>query len=494
MTFPNLLLLASDSATAHVAGSTLHAVPGWVTSFYVLVLMAMVLCLAFEEKLHVKKSLLVGTFAGFCLISETVIGFFTDRAHPMLPFGAITLPNGHSLNVPIFIPAIDWSVITIILGASLFVEVTSRSGIFTWLAIKLTKQSGGDPWRLLLFYGGLTVVFSAVLNNVTAMIIIGSLTTVSLSKLQRRDLLLGFLLTEGLLTNVGGLLTLISSVPNIIVGQTAGIGFGRFFLVAAPYVLVASIVTLLQARLTFGVRSLGTPEEQSAAAEQVAGFDETENVPSARFFWASVGLLAGFIACLAGQSALPWDLDELGMGFVALFFAGRALWIYKHEVDAFYKAVDWDLLGFFASLFVVIYVMEQAEVLALIGRGIGVMLTLPASVAQGSLLASAAAASSVTDNIPLAAVLAKILAVEPTVIGESGSNPASPYWWSVIFGANLGGNITPIGSASTVVAMTIIHRQQLPLTFMGFVKRATPFALVQISLAVLYVWLYAFFA
>jgi len=139
-------------------------------------------------------------------------------------------------------------------------------------------------------------------------------------------------------------------------------------------------------------------------------------------------------------------------------------------------------------------VMEQAEVLALIGRGIGVMLTLSASVAQGSLLVSAAAASSVTDNIPLAAVLAKILAVEPTVIGESGSNPASPYWWSVIFGANLGGNITPIGSASTVVAMTIIHRQQLPLTFMGFVKRATPFALVQISLAVLYVWLYAFFA
>ncbi|HBU38316.1 MAG TPA: hypothetical protein DEB70_11000, partial [Planctomycetaceae bacterium] len=354
-----------------------HEVPGWVTGFYLLVLVGMVLCLAFEEKIHAKKSLIVGTFAGFCLVTETVIGYFTDRAHPMLPFGSITLPNGHEVALPIYVPAIDWSVITIILGASLFVEVTSRSGIFTWLAIKLTKQSKGDPWRLLIFYGGLTVIFSAVLNNVTAMIIVGSLTTVSLGKLKRRDLLLGFLITEGLLTNVGGLLTLISSVPNIIVGQAAGIDFVPFFLTSAPFVFVATIVTLFQARLTFGVKGLATDDEKKVAAELVAGFDEKESVPSIRFFWCSVLLLLGFIVCLAGQSALPWDLDELGMGFVALFFAGMALWFYRNEVDTFYKAVDWDLLGFFASLFVVIYVMEQAKVLAIIGEGIGAMLGLP---------------------------------------------------------------------------------------------------------------------
>ena len=466
-----------------------HEVPGWVTGFYLVVLIAMVLCLAFEEKIHAKKSLIVGTFAGFCLVTETVIGYFTDRAHPMLPFGSVTLPNGHEIALPIYVPAIDWSVITIILGASLFVEVTSRSGIFTWLAIKLTKQSKGDPWRLLIFYGALTVIFSAVLNNVTAMIIVGSLTTVSLGKLERRDLLLGFLITEGLLTNVGGLLTLISSVPNIIVGQAAGIGFVPFFLTAAPFVFVATLITLLQARLTFGVKGLATDEERKIAVELVGGFDEKESVPSVRFFWCSVFLLLGFIVCLAGQSALPWDLDELGMGFVALFFAGLALWFYKHEVDTFYKAVDWDLLGFFASLFVVIYVMEQAEVLAIIGEGIGTMLSLPAPVAQASLLVSAAAASSVTDNIPLAAVLAKILAVNPLVVGTEGSNPASPLWWCVIYGANLGGNITPIGSASTVVAMTIIHKNRLPLTFIGFVKVASAFAAVQIVLAIGYIWL-----
>ena len=92
-----------------------------------------------------------------------------------------------------------------------------------------------------------------------------------------------------------------------------------------------------------------------------------------------------------------------------------------------------------------------------------------------------------TDNIPLAAMLAKILAATPRTVG---GNPSSPFWWSVVFGANLGGNITPIGSASTLVAVTIIHKYELPLSFVGFVKKAAPFAALQIVLAVGYVLLF----
>ena len=92
----------------------------------------------------------------------------------------------------------------------------------------------------------------------------------------------------------------------------------------------------------------------------------------------------------------------------------------------------------------------------------------------------------VTDNIPLAAMLAKIMAEIPGV----GDDPNSPFWWAVIFGANLGGNITPIGSASTLVAVTIIHRYELPLSFAGFVKKALPFAAVQIVLGIAYVLLF----
>ncbi|RMG40757.1 MAG: hypothetical protein D6725_02855 [Planctomycetota bacterium] len=463
--------------------ATHEVVPGWVTWMFGTLLAAMIAALALEEKLHAKKSIIVGTFAGLCLIIATLLDLLT--------FGKVRLPDGHELDLPVYVPAIEWGVITIILGAGLFVEVASRSGVFSWLAIKLTKRSGGDPWRLLLFYGMLTVLFSAVLNNVTAMIIIGSLTTVSLEKLQRRDLLLGFLLTEGLLTNLGGLLTLISSVPNIIVGKIAGIGFVTFFLVAAPYVVLATLATLLLGRWRFSVRSVGDERERREAAARVAAFDENESIASDRFFWTSVLVLALFIGCLAGQPYLPWGLNRLGMGFVALFFAGVMLLAYRHEVDKFYAAVDWDLLAFFAGLFVVINTMEHAQVLAAIGRGIGAMLRLPDAWASGLLLTASAAASSVTDNIPLAAMLAKILAVEPRVLQAQPDPSSSPLWWCVIFGANLGGNLTPIGSASTVVAMTIIRRQKLPLTFFGFVWVALPFAAMQIILAIIYVLLAA---
>lgn len=466
-----------------LAEDVAHEVPTWQTVLFGFLLAAMIAALALEEKLHAKKSIIVGTFAGLCLILATV--FKLLHFHPFIGYepGAADAAGevvGHQFDLPIYIPSIDWGVITIILGASLFVEVTSRSGVFTWMAISLTRKSGGDPWRLLIFYGLLTVLFSAVLNNVTAMIIIGSLTTVSLKKLKRNELLLGFLLTEGLLTNVGGLLTLISSVPNIIVGKTANISFAGFFLVAAPYVAIATIVTLFMARRIFKIESLKTDEEKAEARRMVESFDPAESIPSRRFFWFSVVSLVLFIGCLATQSVLPLGLDRLEMGFVALFFAGVVLLAYKHDVDKFYAAVDWDLLAFFASLFVVIHIMEHAQVLDVIGSGIQQLLSLPNPADSVVLLCSSAVASSVTDNIPLAAMLAQIL-------GGMDTPESSPYWWCVVFGANLGGNITPIGSASTVVAMTIIQRQKLNLTFGGFVKVALPFAVVQIVIAAVYV-------
>ena len=168
------------------------------------------------------------------------------------------------------------------------------------------------------------------------------------------------------------------------------------------------------------------------------------------------------------------------MGYVALAYAGIMLIRYKAVADRFYQAIDWDLLAFFASLFVVINVMEHAHVLDLIGKGIAVVLGTGELLGSGLLLVLSAGFSSVTDNIPLAAMLAKIL-------GGLNTPPDSPLWWSVVFGANLGGNLTPIGSASTLVAVTIIHKHELSLSFLGFVKAALPYACVPIVVAIVYV-------
>ncbi len=499
-----------------------------ITVLFACLLAGLIACLAFEEKIHAKKSVIAGCFALVCLLLGAVTGVLpferivvgsyvavppeqpieveviddADGHHERWTVGGDEAKHGgngeeelalhvggHRLSMPVYIPGIDWSVIAIILGSSLFVDVTSQSGLFTWIALRVTKLSRGDPFWLLILYGCMTVVFSAVLNNVTAMIIVGSLTAVSLGKLGRNDKLLGFLLIEGLLTNIGGLLTLISSVPNIIVGTTANISFVTFFFKAAPYVVIATAVTLFLGLKLFGIRKLATEEEKQAAQELVDSFDENDGVESWGFFWFAAGMLVLFILAIATASILPYRINHLGMGFVALLFAGVMLLPYKSDVDRFYKTVDWDLLGFFMALFVVIYVMEHAQVLATIGRGIEAVLIDKSFVNKAGnkfdaamLLVGSALFSSVTDNIPLAAMLASILK-------SLGAPDSSGLWWSVIFGANLGGNITPIGSASTLVAVTLIHKHQLHLSFGKFVKAAVPYALVQIILAAIYVLL-----
>jgi len=444
-------------------------VPTWVTVVFGLILVAMVLALALEEKLHAKKSFITGVAA--------VISLLLAQSLELLPTHDLTNSLNETVEMPVYIAAIDWGVIAIILGSSIFVDVTSKSGLFAWIAIRLTRASRGDPFWLLVYYSLMTVLFSALLNNVTAMIIVGSLSGVSLKKLGRADKLLAFLMIEGLLTNVGGLLTLISSVPNIIVGQTAGIPFTDFLFTAGPYVAVSTLLTILLGARIFGIKRLSTDDEKAEALALVDTFDEKESIDSRGFFIYGAVMSVLFIVAIATASLMEIT-RELGMGFIALAFAAAMLVRYRSEVDQFYQAVDWDLLGFFAALFVVINVMEHAQVLDAIGVALSAMLELPGQSA--TLLLSSAAASSVTDNIPLAAMLANILR-------GLGTDPSSPLWWSVVFGANLGGNLTPIGSASTVVAVTVMNRYGLGITFAGFVKRAAPFAAMQLGLAVAYV-------
>ncbi|NQY08203.1 MAG: hypothetical protein HRT71_01630 [Flavobacteriales bacterium] len=438
-----------------------------VTFLFLGLLVLMVLALALEEKIHAHKSVITGVAAVFALILGQATGIFSSI-------------DSHGSHMPFFVKFIDWGVIAIILGSSIFIDITSKSGIFSWLAIKLTKMTKGDPFKLLIYYSIMTVVFSALLNNVTAMLIIGSLTVVSLSNLKKLSLLLGFLICEGLLTNIGGLLTLISSVPNIIVGNTAGISFASFFVISAPYVLVATTGTIFLAGKLFKISPLKTDQEKADAALLITNFDENAGVESKSFFKLGWFVFISFILVLAMTDLIPY-IQDLGIGFVAMAFGILMMIKIKNKTETTYKAIDWDLLFFFAFLFVVIGVMEYAQVLHLIGGGVVQLIDLGDTAGPIALLWASSIASSVTDNIPLAAMLAKTMGNLPEF--------AQNFWWAVIYGANLGGNITPIGSASTVVAVTIIAKNNLKLSFVGFIVKAVPFAFFQLVLASGYVYL-----
>lgn len=445
-------------------------VPAYQTAVFGGILVVTLIILA-SEKIH--KTVLVLLSALLCL-------FLADNWH--------YFPHVEGHHLPVYIPFIEWEVIGIVIGATVFVEVSARSGIFTYISIKILKASRGDPYLLLIYLSVLTAIFSAFLDNITAMIIIGSLTVVACRKLELDAR--PFLITEAIMTNVGGLLTLISSIPNIIVGKAANFSYLLFLQVSIPYVAVATFVSMLLVRVMFAqsVKPLREPEEKERNLSLVMAFDEWETVKNKRFFYTAIFGVLMVILGFAFKDQIP-ILQDFGIEVVAMMAAVFMLLLHADNVEHDLDDVEWSLVFFFVGLFIIIGVMDRAQVLLRIG---GFLDWLTGILGPYGLMWLTAFFSSVTDNIPLAAMLAKIFGPN----AEAAAQIPPVQWWAVVFGANLGGNITPIGSASTVVACTIMKKHKLKVSFLDFVRIGGVFALAQLIIATGYLyaltWVYHF--
>ena len=439
------------------------------------ILLAVTLGMLALEKIN--KAILVLLGAGIALLLGTGAGFVKGGE----------MHGGHYL--PTYIKMVDWGTIGIIIGSTIFVELISRSGLFAWISVKILKVSKGDPFKLLICFSGLTVVFSAFLNNVTAMIIVGSLTVVACKKLKLSAM--PFLLAEGIYTNIGGLLTLISSIPNIIVGTAAKIGYVDFLKVAGPYCIIAFVATLYLVRWLFKIKPLTDEDARSEAQTMVDAFDEWETVKDRKFFYLSALVLGGIILGFALHSSIP-VLNKMGLEVIAIIGATVMLVIYPTDVEGVLNEVEWTLVLFFVGLFALLGVMDKAGVLTMIGEWLQSPLSSGEYTGPIAMMWSSAFFSGLTDNIPLAAVLAKVLSGFQTGMADPSLAWFQQYghllWWALIFGAGLGGNFTPIGSASTVVAIGILKKQGFAVTFMQYVKIGAVVVLVQLALATGYLF------
>jgi Na+/H+ antiporter NhaD/arsenite permease-like protein len=423
--------------------------------------LAVILLLIATEYMH--KTIVVMIGSGLCLFLAAAGGH---------------LSGGHG-GLPPYVEMVEWNTVAIIVGASIFVELASRSGIFTYISIKLLKLSRGRPLRLLIFYSVLTLLFSAFLDNITAMIIVGSLTIIASEKLSMNPL--PFVLTEAIMTNLGGTLTLISSVPNIIIGTKAGISYMTFVYTMSPYVAVATVGSIAVSWYLFPetFQQELSPEQRAEKEERVKEFNEWDTVDDPTFFNVSVICVICFIAAFALHGVVP-VIKSLPLEWVALGFATLMLIIYPAEVEDTLEKVEWSLIFFFIGLFTVIGVMQQVGVLGQIGLFLKDYLSAGAYRGPGYLMWASTVLSSVTANIPLAAMMSEIIGGMELAMDKDG------LWWGLVLGSNLGGNITPIGSASTMVGVTALRREGISLSFMGFVRKGLCFASLQLVLATAY--------
>lgn len=340
----------------------------------------------------------------------------------------------------------DLNVFGVIIGTGILVGVTGKSGLFHFLSMLIVRATRGKASRLYFALCGLTFLFVALLTIVPAMLILCSLVLVICRSLNYNPK--PFLLTIAIIANSGAIVTFASGLPNIMIGTAAGIPYMHFLYVSAPYACVSAVTAVVLLRFLFRHE---LPWRQSAAelAElqgRIDEFDPWALVESKVVLLRSAVILVLTVIGFAVAQPLGVGMDFIAMvgGTAALLFAGRTV------EDAIAK-VNWTVILFFTGLFVIIACVQATGALDRLAEMVVAMSGGETMLLIPMLTGFSALASAIVDNIPVAATLIPIV----QQIGE----PAEPLWWSLVLGCNLGGNGTPIGSISCVLALHTLHKE-----------------------------------
>jgi Na+/H+ antiporter NhaD/arsenite permease-like protein len=371
--------------------------------------------------------------------------------------------------------SVDVETIGLLLGMMVLVALLEPTGFFQYLAVQAARFSKGKPLRLLILLGSITTILSMFLDNVTTVILIAPVSILICEILGINPA--PFLISEALLSNTGGIATLIGDPPNVLIASASGLTFIDFLTHSLPIVLVVWFAALLLLRYLFRHELAENPSDPEAiqSLDPVAALEDWQ---TARKVLVVLGLaiLLFFFEKLLGISP----------AFIALSAATVALvWIHP-DIRKTLERIEWSVLVFFAALFVMVGGLESAGVLNLITEAIlSIRDANPLALGVG-LLWLVAALSAVVDNVPIT------IAFIPVIqgLGASGMNIA-PLWWALAFGAGLGGNGTIIGSTANIVVASLSERTRAPITPALWNKRGLPVMLVTLIVTtILYVVAY----
>lgn len=338
------------------------------------------------------------------------------------------------------VEAIDWNVVFLLGGMMTIVAIMIPTGGFQQMAYAIADFSKGKLFLLLALMGTLVTVLSLLLDNVTTVVIFGPLIILICQSL--RVSAIPFLLAAALLSDTGGVATLVGDPPNLMIGSAAGIDFNTFVYHMGPMVLVAWLVILFFLRILFKQELSVKPAELS--------MDDREPLSDPRTWYGSIGVLGIMVIGFVLHNQLEWEpWFVAALGLTALIFIGRDI-----DVEESFAHIELALLMFFVSLFIIVGGVEHSEFLMFIGQFV-----IPFVEDYGLfttciiLLWVSAAFSAAIDNIPFTA------AMIPIILGmEAQGINVSPMWWALAAGVGMGGNGTHLGSTANVFIVTISEK------------------------------------
>lgn len=371
---------------------------------------------------------------------------------------------------------IEWNVVFLLLGMMLIVAVVQRTGVFEYGAIWAAKRARGRPFRVMVILVLVTAFASAILDNVTTVLLIAPVTFLVCERLGVP--VAPYLIAEALASNIGGTATLVGDPPNIIIASRGNLSYNDFLVHLAPLVVVLMVVFLGLCRWLF--RSAFVYDEEKAAA--VMALRERDAIRDTRLLAVSLGVLVIVTAAFALHTVIHLEPSVIALvGGLALLAASRL------DAEEVAKDVEWPTLVFFAGLFVMVG--------ALVNTGIIDRLADAAAEATGGrlLLASmvllwvSAILSAIVDNIPYVATMAPVVA--QLVDAGGGTDQARALWWALALGADLGGNATAVGASANVVVLGLAERAGRRISFWEFTKYGLVVAVVTVGISMPYLWL-----
>jgi Na+/H+ antiporter NhaD/arsenite permease-like protein len=371
---------------------------------------------------------------------------------------------------------IDWDVIFLLLGMMIIVGILRQTGVFEYVAIWAAKRAKGSPFRVMVLLVLITAVASAMLDNVTTVLLIAPVTLLVCERLGVSPV--PFLIAEVLASNIGGAATLIGDPPNIIIASRSGLTFNDFLVHMTPIAALAIAVLVAMLPLLFR----GSFQVDPDRVADVMGLNEREAIKDPRLLIiCGVVLTAVFIGFI-GHAAL-----HIEPSVVALLGAGILVLLSRSKPGDFMPSVEWETLVFFAGLFVMIGALVKTGVISQIAEAAAGATGGDPLTATMLILFVSALLSGVVDNIPYTAAMSPI--VLQLTQGITDPVQADALWWSLAIGADFGGNLTAIGASANVVVLGIAMRSGSPISFWEFTKKGAIVTVVTILLAAPYLWL-----
>ena len=407
---------------------------------------------------------------------------------------------GDGPDLSVIMTWIDWETIGLLIGMMVMVDILSKTGLFEWAAVQAYAQSGGSIWRLTFILCMITALFSALLDNVTTILLIVPV-TIQISKVLDLEPV-PLIIAEVMFSNIGGAATQIGDPPNIIIGaqlspsalndyalatgeinlMNQGIGFTDFIIHVAPAVLIAMIPAFWLLRI------IEKPGLSGNRRRNVDLLRIQYGIKDVSLLKKSGAILIGVIVLFFAHSAFHHPL--LSVATIALGGAVLMLLVTSpHRVEEQLDSVEWTTIIFFAGLFIMIHGLEYMGLINQIADLISDTISRTSEgnrlmVAVLLLLWVSAIASAFIDNIPYTATMVPVvikLASDPELGLALG-----PLAWALALGACLGGNGTIIGASANVVAAGLAEDSGNDISFNRFFRTGFPIMILTLLISTVY--------